>query len=162
MRHTLIMKCPTICINDKEIHPHISSSDVKTVLSKSLLHWVGQERKETIAFDIGKAVHALILEPEKDLVVRGPEDRRGSKWKDAKAKADKAGKVILTEKDYDMCMAMATNVHALRSAKGNRYSPSFVAEASIFTKRQETGVDIKIRPDGLIRTAKENGRTLHH
>jgi hypothetical protein len=75
--------------HDKEIHPHISSSDVKTVLSKSLLHWMGQERKESIAFDIGKAVHALILEPEKDLVVRGPEDRRGSKWKDAKAKADK-------------------------------------------------------------------------
>jgi hypothetical protein len=87
--------------HDKEIFPHISSSDVKTVLSKSLLHWAGQERKESIAFDIGKAVHALILEPEKDLVMRGPEDRRGSKWKDAKAKAEKDGKVFLTEKDYD-------------------------------------------------------------
>ena len=142
---------PDYMYHDKEIHLHISSSDVKTVLSKSLLHWVGQERKETIAFDIGKAVHALILEPEKDLVVRGPEDRRGSKWKEAKAKAEKAGKVILTEKDYDMCMAMATNAFMhCDLLKETVYSPSFVAEASIFTKCQETGVDIKIRPDGLI------------
>ena len=59
---------PDYDYHDKEIFPHISSSDVKTVLSKSLLHWAGQERKESIAFDIGKAVHALILEPEKDLV----------------------------------------------------------------------------------------------
>ncbi len=33
--------------HDKEIHPHISSSDVKTVLSNSLLNWICKEDKES-------------------------------------------------------------------------------------------------------------------
>jgi hypothetical protein len=149
---------PDYDYHDKEIFPHISSSDVKTVLSKSLLHWAGQERKESIAFDIGKAVHAMILEPEKDLVVRGPEDRRGSKWKDAKAKAEKDGKVLLTEKDFDTCMAMATNAFMhCDFLKETVYSPQFVAEASIFTTCSKTGVDVKVRPDGLIMPSTEGG-----
>ena len=43
---------PDYDYHDKSKNPHISSSDVKTVLSKSLLHWIGQERKESNAFDI--------------------------------------------------------------------------------------------------------------
>ena len=45
--------------HDKKKYPHISSSDVKTVYSKSLLHCVGQEYKESPALEMGKAVHSL-------------------------------------------------------------------------------------------------------
>ena len=65
-------------------HPAISSSDVKTVFNKSLAHWQLSQRRESAAFDLGSAVHALVLEPEKDLVRCGPADRRGTAWKDAK------------------------------------------------------------------------------
>ena len=83
--------------------------------------------------------------------MRGPEDRMGNKWKDAKAKAEKEGKVILTSKDYDTCMAMATNAFMhCDLLKETVYSDAFVAEASIFTTCSKTNVDIKVRPDGLI------------
>ena len=73
-------------------HPAISSSDVKAVASKSLAHWKGKVWKDSSAFALGSAVHALVLEPEKNLVLRGPEDRRGDKWKKAQLAAAAVGK----------------------------------------------------------------------
>lgn len=58
----------------------ISSSDVKMVHSKSLAHWKAKVYKSSVAFDLGTAVHALCLEAEKNLVMRGPETRRGKAW----------------------------------------------------------------------------------
>ena len=69
-------------------HPNISSSDVKAVATRSLAHWKYKTYKASPAFAMGSAVHALVLEPQKNLVVRGPEDRRGAKWKDASLAAD--------------------------------------------------------------------------
>jgi exodeoxyribonuclease VIII len=69
-------------------HPNISSSDVKAVAAKSLAHWKAKVYKASPAFALGSAVHALVLEPEKSFVLRGPEDRRGNKWKEAQLAAD--------------------------------------------------------------------------
>jgi hypothetical protein len=137
--------------HNKELHPHISSSDVKTVYGKSLLHWAGQEYRESPVFDMGKAVHSLILEYEKQAVVRGPSDRRGNKWKEAKQQAEKEGKIILTERDYDSALEIAESA-LLNSEflRGMVNSKNFIAEASIFTRCKKTGMLIKCRPDGLL------------
>ena len=125
--------------HDKKKHPHISSSDVKTVYGKSLLHWVGQEYKESPTLEMGKAVHSLILEYEKQAVVRGPSDRRGNKWKEAKQQAEQQGKILLTERDYDTALEIAEsalfNSDFLRSRVSAK---NFISEASIFTTCKKT------------------------
>ena len=131
-------------------HPSISSSDVKLVASKSLAHWKAKVYKSTPAFAMGSAVHAMVLEPEKGLVIRGPEDRRGNKWRDAQLAADLDGQILLTEADYDLAerIAAATRAHPVVA----RYlaDDSFVAEASFFATDSQTGVNIKCRPDGYL------------
>jgi hypothetical protein len=130
--------------------PEISSSDVKAVASKSLAHWKGKVWKDSTAFALGSAVHALVLEPQKNLVMRGPEDRRGNKWKDAQLAADLDGKILLTEGDYDLAQQIAAPIINHKIVKSWIADPSFVAEASFFAKDPQTGVNIKCRPDGYI------------
>lgn len=139
-------------LSNTEYHarPEISSSDVKMVASKSLAHWKAKVRKPSSAFAMGSAVHALVLEPEKSLVIRGPEDRRGDKWKKAQLAADIDGATLLTEGDYDLAHAIAEATRAHPVVAMYLADPSFVAEASIFAKDPATGVDIKCRPDGWI------------
>ena len=131
-------------------HPSISSSDVKLVAAKTLLHWKHKVYKPSTAFAMGSAVHAMVLEPEKGLVIRGPEDRRGNKWRDAQLAADLDGQILLTEGDFDLAekIAEATRAHPVVA----RYlaDDSFVAEASFFATDPVTGVNIKCRPDGYL------------
>lgn len=134
-------------------HPAISSSDVKAVYKTSLHHWKNKVRKESSAFALGSAVHAMVLEPEEGLVRRGPEDRRGNKWKEAALDADLDGKILLTEGDYDLAERIAASVRAHPVAAMYLASPSLVCEASFFTADPETGVTIKCRPDGYIQDA---------
>lgn len=133
--------------------PAISSSDVKAVYKTSLAHWKGKVRKESFAFALGSAVHAMVLEPEKNLVKRGPEDRRGDKWKKAQLAADLDGKIILTEGDYDLAERISNAVKAHPVAAMYLASPSLVCEASFFAADPQTSVNIKCRPDGYIQDA---------
>jgi len=126
------------------LDPAISSSDVKTVHLKSLRHWKYGARKESVAFDLGSAVHAMVLEPEKELVRRGPADRRGDKWRDAKLAADLDGLILLPEAEYDLAETIAKSAIA--------HMPAWmdvprIAEASFFALDSTTGVNIKCRPD---------------
>ena len=130
--------------------PEISSSDVKAVALKSLLHWKNRVYKSSPTFDLGTAVHAMLLEPEKDLIIRGPEDRRGNKWKEAKLAADLDGKTLLTEDDFDLAQAMAAAVMAHPAASLFVNAADLVAEGSFFAEDPQTGVKIKCRPDGYI------------
>ena len=148
--------------HDKEKHPHISSSDVKTVYGKSLLHWVGQELKESATLEKGKAVHAIFEAKSKggkSSVVRGPSDRRGNKWKEAKQQAEQQGKILLTERDYDEALEIVEsalfNSEFLRS---KITAKNFISEASIFTTCKKTGMLIKCRPDGLLVPQNEKGK----
>ena len=145
--------------HDKKKYPHISSSDVKTVYSKSLLHWVGQEYKESPVLEMGKAVHSLILEYEKEAVMRGPARRGTNAWKEAKELAEKQGKIVLTEKDYDTALEIAEsalfNSDFLRSKVSAK---NFISEASIFTRCKKTGMLIKCRPDGLLVPKSDKGK----
>jgi exodeoxyribonuclease VIII len=136
--------------NDYHRHPSISSSDVKAVATRSLAHWKYKTYKASPAFALGSAVHALVLEPQKNLVVRGPEDRRGAKWKDASLAADLDGKILLTEGDYDLAAEIANAVLAHPAVGSFLADSEFVAEASFFADDGETGANIKCRPDGYI------------
>ena len=130
--------------------PEISSSDVKAVAAKSLLHWKNKIYKSSAAFDLGTAVHAMLLEPEKDLIVRGPEDRRGNKWKDLKLASDLDGKLLLTESDFDLAQAMAAAVLNHNAASAFFQYKDMIAEGSFFVEDPQTGVKLKCRPDGFI------------
>lgn len=139
-------------ISNEEYHAHpaLSSSDVKAVASKSLAHWKGQVRKETTAFDLGTAVHALLLEPELDLVVRGPETRRGKAWSEAYAEAKEQGRVLLTEADYDLATTMADA--CLKNWTANHFLThgDLLAEKSFFATDPDLDLELKTRPDGLL------------
>ena len=128
-------------------HPAISSSDVKAVASTSLLHWRNKVYKTSSAFDLGTAVHAMVLERDiDDLVVRGPETRRGKQWTEAKAAADLAGQLLLTEGDYDVAEAMAESL--LATDVGRRMADeSTMNEVSFFATDPDIGIDLKTRPD---------------
>lgn len=143
---------PFEMISNQTYHarPEISSSDVKAVAGKSLAHWKGKVWKDSSAFALGTAVHALVLEPQNNLVVRGPEDRRGNRWKEAQLAADLDGKILLTEGDYDLAQAIAAPVINHEVVKGWIADPSFVAEGSFFATDPQTGVKIKCRPDGYL------------
>lgn len=140
-------------LTNEQYHAHdaISSSDVKAVHKTSLYHWRNKVRKESAAFALGSAVHAMVLEPEKKLVRRGPEDRRGDKWKKAVLQADLDGKILLTEGDFDLADRIAASVRAHPVAAMYLASPSLICEASFFAKDPATGVEIKCRPDGYIK-----------
>lgn len=139
-------------LSNAEYHarPEISSSDVKLVAAKSVAHWKSKVWKRSTAFDIGTAVHAMVLEPHLDLIVRGPEDRRGNKWKEAQLAADLDGKVLLTEQDYDQASAMAASIKSHPVLAGWMDMQGFVAEASFFARDAIVDIDIKCRPDGYI------------
>jgi len=138
---------------DYHAHPAISSSDVKAVAAKSLAHWKGKAYKKSPAFALGSAVHAMVLEPQHDLVRRGPEDRRGDKWKKAQLAADLDGKILLTEGDHDLATAMSDPIKAHPVVSRWLAAPDFVAEASFFAKDPVAGIEIKCRPDGYIPSA---------
>lgn len=133
-------------MTNEEYHldPAISSSDVKTVYLKSLRHWKYQVRKGSTAFDLGTAVHAMVLEPEKELVRKGPADRRGDKWKHEKMAADFDGILLLPAAEYDLAETIAASVIANTPAWLDM--PRTV-EASVFADDPVTGIKIKCRPD---------------
>lgn len=143
-------------LSNEEYHADksaISSTDVKTVAKSTLFHWKNMQRRNSTAFDQGSAVHALLLEPEKQLVLRGPKDRRGNAWKDAYAEAEAAGKVLLPEGEYYEAEAMAQAALFTPAVSILLQDENLVAEASIFAECPETGLKLKCRPDGFIADA---------
>lgn len=135
-------------MTNEQYHAHeaISSSDVKAVSSTSLLHWKNKVYRRSAAFDLGTAVHALVLEADEDLVVRGPADRRGNKWKEALTAADLNGQLLLTEADYDVAHDMAESI--LSTDVGKRmHGNTTVNEMSVFVRDDAHGLDLKTRPD---------------
>ena len=76
---------PSELLSNKAYHelPAISSSAVKTVATSSLYHWKNAKFSSTPAMVLGSAFHAMVLEPEKNLVINSELSRRGSKaWKE--------------------------------------------------------------------------------
>ena len=135
---------------DYHAHKAISSSAVKMVHLKSLLHWKKNVYKENTAFDLGTAVHAHLLEPENKLVVCGPDNRRGNAWTKAKEKADEEGKTLLVRQDFETSIAMVESVMQNELAVDILQDPCGIAEMSVFNKDPNTGLQLKVRPDLFI------------
>ena len=130
------------------LDPSISASAVKTVVQKSLAHWKYGERRPSVAFDLGTAVHTLVLEPQLASTVRcGPETRRGKEWKEAYEAAEAEGCVLLTEGDYRLAVDMAQAVRA-NPAAAQLLSGNMTAEPSIFARDAIHNLDLRCRPDG--------------
>lgn len=126
----------------------ISSTAVKTVSQKSLAHWRFSQRKHVHAFDLGTAVHSLVLEPHLTDAVRcGPETRRGNEWKEMHASATAEGAVLLTESDYQIAVEMSQSVRS-NAAAAKLLGGELVCEASVFAKDPVTQLDMRCRPDG--------------
>lgn len=142
----------TDSMSNEEYHaqPALSSSDLKAVDLSSIRHWrmrKGQPKAETPAMAIGSATHAMVFEPEKNLVIRGPEDRRGNKWKNMLIDAKRLGKTLLTEADYDKADAMAQAVASHGPAMDLLNAADAMKEYSIFNKDPDTGLELRCRPD---------------
>ncbi len=72
-------------------------------------------KEPSAAMDLGTAVHALVLEPDKDLVAVAPKvDRRTKAGKEqwAAFQREAEGKLILSQDDYDKARAMRDSVMA--------------------------------------------------
>jgi hypothetical protein len=139
--------------HNKELHPHLSSSDIKEVEKTSPLHWalkLEQPRKApTPAMLAGSAIHAMISEPEKELFIRGlPDRRKRTEWAKLEEQAAKKGQTVLTEGEFDECQRIADTAIdtcvELQAALGEK---DLAVEASIFTQCTWSDLKIKCRPD---------------
>jgi len=122
-------------MSNEDYHNQIgySSSAIKTVCKQSLAHYMAQKPLgDSPAFALGSAVHATLLEPERDLVTKGPKTRTSKLYKDLYANK-KGDEVVLTEVEYHvhnkMCQSALDNpvCNALLTHKER------VTESSVFT-----------------------------
>lgn len=129
--------------------PGISKSGLWTIHTKSPAHFKFGERKETKAFDMGEACHLAILEPNlfEKKVVRGPDDRRGNKWKDIAEVCRIDGKLLLTSGDYDNALAVRDAVHADPFVSSIVANENATIEASGYWIDEATGLLCRCRPD---------------
>lgn len=131
----------------------ISSSAVKSVYKKSLAHWKGEKRVQTAAFTMGTAVHALLLEEDRDLVVRGPKTKSSKAFTSMKETLNE-DQVLLTEVEYAVAKKMARTTLQNKHCKALLRHNDRVNEVSVFATCPNTGLQLKTRPDLLIESEK--------
>ena len=144
-----------IGMSNEEYHAQagISSTAVKTVYKKSLAHWKGAKRSKSTAFAMGSAVHAVLLEPERDLVVKGPKTRK-SKIFGEMEEGLLQDQILLTEVEYHVANRIAKGATDNPPCKAILQHPDRQNAVSIFAECERTGLTIKTRPDCMI--ASEN------
>jgi len=133
--------------------PGISKSGLWTIYSQTPAHYRYPPEKETKKhFEFGNAVDLAILEANnfEAKVMRGPEDRRGNKWKDAEAEAINTKRHLLTAKEFNDCLTIRDNVFANAFAQsvlqgGDRDTNQ--NQLSAYVIDPQTGLLIKCRPD---------------
>ncbi|WP_454618390.1 PD-(D/E)XK nuclease-like domain-containing protein [Bradyrhizobium cenepequi] len=135
--------------------PGISKSGLWTIDQQSPAHYKYPADKDEdstqaiAAKSFGTAAHIAILEPERfeKSVYRGPEDRRGNKWKDAEEFCKIEGKTLLIASAYDNILAIRDSVHADARINSIITGGKPVVEASGYWIDQETGELCRCRPD---------------
>jgi len=138
-------------ISNKEYHSMdgISSSVVKTVYKKSLAHWKGQKIVQSAAFAMGNAVHANLLEAERNLVVKGPKTKTTASFKTMK-EALTEDQVLLTEVEFNVASRITKGALDNRICAEALQHHERVNEISIFVKDPVSGLMLKTRPDLMI------------
>jgi len=127
--------------------PGASKSMLWKLHSRSPFHARFQTRQETSPQRFGSAAHTAVLEPEKfePAYERGPDDRRGNKWKDAEVAAATAGRILLTSGDYDDAMRLRDALH--RNPLVRKLTANALAERSGYWIDPATGELCRCRPD---------------
>ena len=105
------------------------------------------------AMQIGSAVHALYLEHEKPLVIKGPETRRGNLWKNLEQHLQ-PDQVLLTEADYDKAIAMRDALHDNRDMQQLWEQDGWTREASMYVDCAESGLKLKVKSDAFNKKLK--------
>jgi exodeoxyribonuclease VIII len=135
--------------------PGISKSGLWTIHTQSPAHYRFPPAKDEDSTqakavkDFGQAAHIAILEPERfeKAVMRGPEDRRGNKWKDAAEFCEAEGKILLIQSAYDEVLAMRDAVHANAWINGIITGGKPEVEPSGYWIDPATGELCRCRPD---------------
>jgi|TARA_Y100000310_G_C20680667_1_gene815756 exodeoxyribonuclease VIII len=127
----------------------ISKSGLWTLHSKTPAHYrYAPPRIREPQLDFGKAVHMLVLQPDlaREKIVQGPPDRRGNKWKDALAKVESVGGILLPEGVYNEALSVqeaAAQHPVIKKLNGTQT----LFEASAFWTDERAGVGCRCRPD---------------
>lgn len=131
------------------IKEYISASQIKDLLSNPYVFFNPVEKEQKKAFDIGSAIHCLILEPEKfekEFTVAPKVDKRTKEGKEQYLQfLNKHGfKTILESDEFDNLIELQKSV--LQHPEVVTLLKNGVSEMSYF-KTLENGIKIKVRPD---------------
>ena len=137
-------------LSNREYHasPHLGSTSLKTLATKTPAHYKHDQEnpRHSDAFDLGTAVHSLVLEDdESQFTVVNAANWMSKAAKEARDEARSNGCVPLLIKDYEQVQAMRDSImrHPLARAAFTGHIP----ERSIFW--EEDGLQLKLRPDTL-------------
>ena len=128
---------------------HISSSQIKDLLKNPYLFFNPVEKEHKDVFDIGSAIHCLILEPQnfkRDFIVAPKIDKRTKVGKDSWIEFVKQseGKIVLKSEDFDNCIKIQKSVLSIPEVVN--LLKEGVSEKSYFTTLKN-GIKAKVRPD---------------
>lgn len=129
--------------------PGISKTGLWTIHTQSPAHYKFGERERNVNFDFGEACHLAVLQPDEfeAKVYRGPDDRRGNKWKDALEWCAAEGKLLLTSGDYDAVMTIRDAVHSDPWINAVITGGNPIVEASGVWRDDATDTLCRVRPD---------------
>lgn len=83
--------------------------------------------------------------------MKGPDDRRGNKWKEAKDEAEATSRILLTSGEYEQAMLIRDLADTVPELQIMRKGEVYV-ETSAYHTDEETGELVKCRPDLYNRT----------
>jgi hypothetical protein len=135
-------------IDNNEYHadPALGSTSLKTLALRTPAHYQ-HERANPVhkdVYDIGTLTHSLILEDDRSKVeIIDVPNKLGNKWKIPKDEAKAAGKIPVTEYEWDSIIAMRDSV--MRHPLAREAFTGHRAEASVF--HDDNGLMVKCRPD---------------
>ncbi|OHV24959.1 hypothetical protein EOS93_25105 [Rhizobium sp. RMa-01] len=132
----------------------ISKSGLWTIYEKTPAHYKfpadKEETTQTKAIKaFGTAAHTAILEPNEfdKRVMKGPDDRRGNKWKDKEEEAELDGKLLLVADAFDNVLRIRDALHRDPWINGIITGGKPVVEASGYFIDPITGELCRVRPD---------------
>lgn len=136
---------------DYHAHPALGSTSLKTLATRTPAHyqWDLTHSKHTPAFDLGTALHSIVIEQDETGIV----EVEAASWigKAAREERDEAyaeGKTPLLTKDLDTARAMRDSImdHPVAKLAFTGHRP----EASVFW--EEGSLELKCRPDAWHRS----------
>lgn len=133
-------------------HPARSKSYLWKLYSETPAHAELGISDSNKAMDLGTAVHFATLEPDlfHEKLIRGPDDRRGNKWKDALDEGAAYGKLVLTSGDFDKALRMGDAARKIPIVKQIAASP-ILAEPMLSGRTRKPGLNAVAGPTSILR-----------